>query len=163
MLRGRNLHFHGDQSKLKWSHTHARWKQDRFQSINRHHYVSMHSMRRLPIGLHFASRRAFKGTFRAKRRINAGQLNERKGEGARGLESLGHDLGSRRRGKGRELNKCLPAERYAFQYLKLRNFREPQNDIIRLPHSRPFLRLSVSRVVRFFFLCSIHTYAFKFI
>lgn len=47
---------------------------------------------------------------RAKRRINAGQLNEKKGEGTGGLKSFGHDLGRRSRGKGWELNKCLPAE-----------------------------------------------------
>lgn len=43
--------------------------------------------------IEFRQSSRFQRHVRAKCRINARQLNERKGEGAGGLESFGHDLG----------------------------------------------------------------------
>lgn len=161
MRRGcihRNLHFHGDWSRLKWFHTHARWKQDRFQSINRHHYVSRHSMHRLRSDCISRVQRHV----RAKRRINAGQFNERKGEGAGGLKSFGHDLGRRGRGEGWELNKCLPAEICVpiFETPEFPRTAKWHHTFAALSSLSPRVRLTCGSI--FPFLRYIHTYAPKF-
>jgi len=106
----RNLHFSGDWSRLKWFRTRARWKQDRFQSINRHYYVSKRSMHRLQsdcissvVALSKARSRETlnkRGTAEWEERWGSRRVRNRS-------DTIWRDGG---REEGWELNKCLPAE-----------------------------------------------------
>lgn len=159
----RNLHFRGDWSRPKWSRTCARWKQNRFQSINRH-YVSMRSMHRLQsnwISPVVALSKARSREMSNKR--EAAEWEERWGSRRIGIVRTRFGEMEGEGGRMEELNKCLPAEICVpiFETLEFPRTAKWHHTFTALSSLSPLVRLTCGSI--FLSLWCIHTCAPKFI